>query len=181
MRAKLIELIPEFEEFQDAELRDTVLGIREKAVKAGGWKVEELNRLPFTLLIPDLDLSIIDHVRGVTRVALGAADALVEVYGAERYGLNRDHVLAGALLHDIGKLLEYKMEGGKAGKSDLGKLLRHPFSGVGICYGEGLPDEVLHMIAVHAKEGDLAPRTAAGYIVYHADFINFDPLHHGVK
>jgi len=40
----------------------------------------------------------------------------------------------------------------------------------------GLPEEVVHIIAVHSKEGDLAERTVEGTIVYHADYINFESL-----
>jgi len=78
------------------------------------------------------------------------------------------------LLHDIGKLVEYKEEKGKFIQSNLGKLVRHPISGVGLCYSQGIPEEVMHIIASHSWEGDRSRRTSEAIIVHHADFINFE-------
>ena len=90
--------------------------------------------------------------------------------------LNRDHVIAGGLLHDIGKLLEFAYLDGEYVKSAGGKLLRHPFSGMALAAEFGIPDEVLHIIATHAKEGDHGPRTPEATIVHHCDFALFEPL-----
>ena len=76
----------------------------------------------------------------------------------------------------MGKLLEYEKKDGKVVKSRRGKWLRHPFSGVGLGFKRGMPEEVLHMIAMHAKEGNLSPRMPAGVLVHHADFMNFEPF-----
>ncbi len=61
-------------------------------------------------------------------------------------------------------------------QSACGRALRHPFSGVGIAFGKGIPDEVLHMIATHAKEGDMGKRLPESVIIHHADFTNFESL-----
>ena len=42
-----------------------------------------------------------------------------------------------------------------------------------------LPDKVVHMIAVHAKEGDGGYRCPEAVLVHHADFMNFEPLKMG--
>jgi hypothetical protein len=39
-----------------------------------------------------------------------------------------------------------------------------------------IPQEVLHIIAAHSKEGDGARRTVEAVIVNHADFVNFEAL-----
>ena len=66
-----------------------------------------------------------------------------------------DYLIAGAILIDVGKLIEYVMEDGQAVVGQTGKLLRHPFTGVGLAMRFGVPDEICHMIAAHSKEGDL--------------------------
>ncbi len=53
-------------------------------------------------------------------------------------------------------------------------MLRHPFSGVGLCFKHELPDEVMHIVAAHSKEGDHVQRTIECIIFHHADFIDFD-------
>ena len=115
------------------------------------------------------------HVRTVTRMSMKAYEEW-EVYG-EKFKLNKDYLLAGALLHDVGKLIEYeKTADGKTQKSQLGKNLRHPFSGCALAVKHRLPVEVAHIIANHAKEGDGTLRSPEGVIVNKCDMLNFEGL-----
>ena len=180
MRDKLIELIPEFELIRDGELKEKVLRVWEKALKMRGMQPEDMLRMPFTLLIKPCPANFVEHTRGVVQVSYQAAQGLQKIYG-DRMPINMDHLLAGALLHDVGKILEYVEKDGEFVKSYEGKYVRHPFSGVGLAFDEGIPQEVLHIIAVHAGEGDGRWRSTEGIIVHHADFINFEPLHSGNK
>jgi len=175
MRDELLHLITEFDLIEDPVLREKTTGVWEKALQLGNWKVKDLERIPFTLAIPDTPITFKDHVQAVTRVCIRVADVLIEVYG-DKITINKDYLIAGALLHDIGKLLEYAEEKGKFIQSKSGTFLRHPFSGVGLCFGEGIPDEVLHIIAVHSKEGDGYRHSVEAIIIHYADFINFDPF-----
>jgi hypothetical protein len=85
-----------------------------------------------------------------------------------------DILISGALLADVGKLLEYELDKeGKAIQGKYGQYLRHPFSGVSLAEECGIPPEVCHIIATHAHEGDLVKRTTEAYIVHHADFMTF--------
>jgi hypothetical protein len=90
-------------------------------------------------------------------------------------------VISGAILADVGKLLEYETVDGpdgqqKAKQSRRGEMLRHPFTGVALAMQCGIPDEICHIIAAHAGEGDLVNRTTEAYIVHHADFMAFLPF-----
>lgn len=176
MREKLLELIPEFVQIEDKDLREKTIRVWEKALKIRKMKPEDMLRMPFTLLIDPCPANFVEHTRGVVNVSVNAAKALQEIY-RERMVINMDYLLSGALLHDVGKILEYIEKGGKFIKSDEGKYLRHPFSGVGLAFDEGIPEEVMHMIAVHAGEGNGRWRSTEGIIIHHADFINFEPLY----
>ena len=175
MKQKLFELIPEFEQIKNSDLKEKTVNCWIEALEMGGWQVEDLDRIPFTLLISPCPTSFLTHVRAVTKVAIESARVLDEHYHKE-YQLDFDIIVSGGLLHDIGKLLEYQETDSGFIKSGLGKLLRHPFSGAGLAMKHGLPDKVLHMIATHAKEGDLGYRCPEAVIVHHADFMNFEPL-----
>ena len=67
---------------------------------------------------------------------------------------------------------------GKLSTSNYGKMVSHPFSGVGIADRFNLPPEVQHIIATHSVEGDLrgGKRTVESIIVHHADFVSFEPF-----
>ena len=172
---RLTDIIPEFNLIQDANIRANTLSVFERALERGGWVVDDLLEMPFTLLIEPCPANMVEHVRAVANAAREAAKALRKILG-ERVMLDMDILTSGAILHDVGKLVEYMKVDGKFVKAPHGKMLRHPFSGVGLAYDSGLPDEVLHIIAVHAREGEGARMTAAAHIVHYADFMSFEPL-----
>jgi len=172
---EVIDLIPEIKMIKDETLRGKVAAVWADAIGLGGWKAQDLDSIPFTLLIPDCKFSLLHHTRAVTKTAVSIAENLTASYG-DAVKIDMDILLAGSVLHDVGKVLEYVREGGVVVKSPDGKLLRHPFSGQGLAYKHGLPFEVLHMIAYHSKEGDLGKRTTEAIIIHHADFVNFEPL-----
>lgn len=173
MKEKLLELIPEFNLIQDENLRNKVIGVWIDAMEAGKWEIVDLKTMPFTLLLENCPANFIQHTRGVAKLSYQAGLIINELY-ADRIKINMDYLVAGGILHDVGKLLEYTKKDGKVVKSPNGKLLRHPFSGMGIAFGKGLPDEVLHMIATHAKEGDMGSRIPESVLIHHADFSNFE-------
>jgi len=175
MKKQLLALIPEIQLIKDPGLRKKTECVWQEAVERAGWTIPDLAGIPFTLLIPGTKVSIIEHTRAVTQTSLKIAEVLEEQYGG-RVSVDRDILLAGALLHDIGKLFEYRKDKGVFVKSREGELLRHPISGAAFAFGYGLPSEVVHIIAVHSKEGDGGKRTVEAVIVHHADFVNFDTL-----
>jgi hypothetical protein len=92
----------------------------------------------------------------------------------DRNTVNRDILISGALLADVGKALEFAYTGGKYVKSEHAKYLRHPFSGVGLAWEQKIPDAVMHVIAMHSKEAAGGKRTPEGIVLHHCDFIDFE-------
>jgi putative nucleotidyltransferase with HDIG domain len=171
-----LELIPEFDLIQDPDLREKTLQVWEAALEEGGWTPDELTNMPFTLLIQPCPASYIDHIRAVTLAALRAAEVFEQIYG-ERIPVDKDLLLSGGLLHDIGKLLEYEnREDGMTVQTSSGKMIRHPFSGTTLAARFGLPVEVQHIIATHAGEGDKVNRSTEATLLNHADFMSFHAM-----
>ena len=104
-----------------------------------------------------------------------SAEAMREFLG-RALPIDMDVVSAGAILADVGKLLEYEKVDGKAVQSERGKALRHPFTGVHLAMSCGVPDEVSHIVATHAGEGDMVTRSTEALIVHHADFMSYEPF-----
>jgi putative nucleotidyltransferase with HDIG domain len=173
MRKQLETLLPELQLIKDSGLREMTTKVWVEAMKRAGWGIKDLTEMPFTLLIAHTDINLIDHTRAVTLSALKIAEVLMAEY-AGKIIIDRDYLLSGALLHDVGKLFEYTREKGKFVKSREGELLRHPISGAAFAFAHGLPQEVIHIIAAHSKEGDGSRRTIEAIIINHADFVNFD-------
>jgi putative nucleotidyltransferase with HDIG domain len=176
MKQELLKLVPEFDLIQDAELRDKCLQTWELALQESGWTLNDLTRMPFTLILNPCPASYIEHVRAVTLTAVRAAQVFAEIYG-KRVPVDMDLLVAGALLHDIGKPLEYERgQDGLTVQSNNGRFLRHPFSGMELAARCGLPLEIQHIIAAHAGEGDKMNRTTEATLVNHADFMSFHSI-----
>ncbi len=173
MKEQLLELIPEFGEIKDETLRENVVLTWIDAMERGGWTPDQLARFPFSLLIEGLDISFLEHIRACAKMCYTVHDLLIDHYNG-KLEMNRDHLMAGALIADVGKLLEYHPDSEKgAVKAEHGDFLRHPFSSVGLGWKRDLPDEVLHIAAVHSKEGAGFRRTKEAILFHHADFIDF--------
>ena len=176
MRARLLEVVPEFELIEDQDLREKSIQVWVAAMERSGWTADDLLEMPFTLLINPCPASYIEHVRAVTLTAVRAARLFGEIYG-DRVPINMDYLVSGGLLHDIGKLLEYEeRDDGMTVQTHSGKLMRHPFSGAALAYEFGLPAEVQHIIAAHAGEGDKVKRSPEATIINKADFMSFETL-----
>ncbi|MFQ5701898.1 MAG: HD domain-containing protein [Acidobacteriota bacterium] len=175
MRAAIEKLWPELDWIQDESLREAVTGTWIKAFEMSPLAPEDLDRIPFTLLIPDCPVTFMEHKRCVVHIARRAAEAMREFMG-KALPIDMDTVIGGAILADVGKLLEYEKAGGRTIQSARGKALRHPFTGVHLAMLCGVPDAVCHIIAAHSREGDLVARSTEAFIVHHADFMSFLPF-----
>ena len=174
MRNLVQSLFPEITGIQSTELQDKVIACWSEAIEFRGWSEELLRNIPFTLLADNVKITFIDHVRAVCKMCIAVDEVLEQSHGDRRTPVNRDYLIAGALLADVGKLLEYEIVNGKPVKSNYGKHIRHPFSGVGLAFKHDLPSEVMHIIATHSKEGAGEKRSPESIIFHHADFIDFD-------
>jgi len=177
MFEKIKQLWPELDWITDPELREKTARTWEVALERSVLTADDLNRIPFTLLCgPDLKVTFMDHKRCVVHVAREAGLKMNEFFRTD-LPVNMDVLISGAILADVGKMLEYELDAsGKAVQGKYGQYLRHPFSGVSLAEECGVPPEVCHIIAAHAHEGDLVKRTTEAYIVHHADFMTFLPF-----
>jgi len=175
MRDKVLKIWPEINWVENKELREKVLNCWVYAIENSVLSPEDLETIPFSLLIKDCKITFMNHKRTAVQLSVDIAKRMKSNFGNE-IKIDMDILIAGAILIDIGKLIEYDKVDGKLTTSKAGKLLRHPFSGVAIADRFGLPHEVQHIIAYHAKEGELAQRSVEAIIVHHADFVSFDPF-----
>ena len=171
----VLEIWPEIKWIQDEALREKITDAWIYAIENSALSLEDLQRIPFSLLIKDCQVSFMNHKRTCVQLAVDIAKRMQANFGDE-ISIDTDTLIAGAILIDVGKLLEYEIVDGELTTSTAGKLVRHPFSGVAIADRCGLPPQVQHIIATHSREGDLGHRSVESIIVHHADFVSFEPF-----
>jgi putative nucleotidyltransferase with HDIG domain len=154
----------ELQLIKNQDLKEKVVKVWKEATVLGKWK--RLEDIPFTLIFENSGL-LIDHTKRITNLVWNVANVRKE-------NLNKDYLVAGALLHDVGKLIEYEFKDDKVVKSEQGAKIRHPASGAKLAQECDLPNEVVHIIAAHSHEGDTMNRTPEAIIIHHCDFIDFE-------
>ena len=179
LRAQVLEELPELVQITDTELRS-------KAVDA--WALA-LTRSSFTSIReippagnPDVNQARrgdqTDHLRGVTRLAIGIATEMQQAY--PELAIDMDVIVAGGLLHDVGKAWEFDPENRARWKSSQRRYgkpsIRHPGYGAHICLTVGLPEEIAHIAMAHSGEGELLVRSLECMIVHQADYTFWNTL-----
>jgi putative nucleotidyltransferase with HDIG domain len=119
-----------------------------------------------------------DHLRGVTRLALGIAKEMGNAY--PELEIDLDVIIAGSLVHDVGKAWEFdpvNRDRWKQSQKRFGRpSVRHPAYGAHICLTVGLPEEVAHIAMAHSGEGELLLRSLECMIVHQADYTFWNTL-----
>lgn len=176
MKAEMEKLFAvQLAKISDPLLREKVVGVWVTAAEEGGWTEEQLPEIPFTLLTETHGINLIQHTIAVTEGAIGLANAIEGTYEPP-FKVHMDWLVAGSLLHDVGKLLEIEHNDGNHQKSYSGKCARHPISGAILAAKAGLPDEIINIIGCHAKEGEGRPQRVETVLIHQADFATFNPM-----
>jgi len=168
----------ELELIKDKELREKVMKAWVLGCERGGWEsIGDLEQMPFTLLNETYGVNFIEHTKAVTWGAYHLADAQQSNYTGLPYTIDFDRLVAGGLLHDVGKLLEIETDNaGEYWKGHAGRCARHPISGAILASEVGLSQEIVNIIACHAKEGEWKRQVIETIFIHQADFATFNPL-----
>lgn len=166
------ELIQLANKIKDKELRNKVVDILKNPKlsskdfkKYPSMKMKNV-RTPFSV---GGGMSVERDVLNHTLAVVDACERVAEVF-EKRYGmsLNRDHLLAGSILHDIMKIFEWKS--GPQGFEHSGIPLDHTMLATAELYHRDFPEQVIHMIASHFGEsGPTPPRSFEALILHHVD------------
>lgn len=174
LRHGVQESLPELSDIQDAALRDKVVEALALALSETEFARLEEMRPSGNYNTPAMRRGTqADHFRGVARMAVALADGLEAVMGP--LGIDRDVLLAGALVHDVGKPYEFSprnLARWRANPSAAGfPAVRHPAYGVHLALMAGLPEAVVHIVGAHSMhaEGHYVQPSLENVLVQYAD------------
>lgn len=163
------EALPELEQIEDAQLRAQVRQVWFKLAAESAF--DDLGALPVS---PRLDYSHITHNRSVAAMAIAVAEILERFHGT---GVDRDRLLAGALLQDASKLVEYEPnEDGGVRLSTLGEHFPHAFYAAHAALAAGVSPAIAEDILTHTYEAAGFPRTLEAKILFYVDQIDVAAL-----
>ena len=116
---------------------------------------------------------LVEHTLSVVKLCMSLCDVVEEQYGGH---VDRDLVLAGAILHDIMKVYCYEETGGGGFRtSEFGGLVDHLSLMIAEMYKRGLPLDLVHVVACHHGDaGPTKPKTLEALIVSVADQADSD-------
>ena len=162
--AQVREAFPELDEIADDDLRERVVEAWVLGLERGGWR--HIEDVPYAWNIHEV--TNVEHVRGVTRIALRSAEEQREFHGAD---VDTDVVVAACLLHDVGKCYEYTDHV----DDDLvdpdprygGETIPHSLSGYALAHEVGCPLAVQR--AIPHFLGEVPDRTLEAELVKSAN------------
>lgn len=109
---------------------------------------------------------LLEHTYSVTLMCISVAESLDKAYGKK---LDMDTLIAGALLHDIGKLWVYRKGAGGWEAND--NTLEHTVLGSSELYARGFPEKIIHLVSSSHSEPDglIPPQTLEALILHTLD------------
>ncbi|NEU58291.1 HD domain-containing protein [Halorussus sp. MSC15.2] len=164
-REQVESAFPEIRDIEDESLREQVTEAWTLGLERGGWK--DVSDVPYAWNIHEV--SNVEHVRGVTRIAAKSAEEQREFHGADP---DLDVIRAACLLHDVGKCYEYvdHVDGEKLLDPDptyVSEEIPHSISGYALAHEVGCPLAVQR--AIPHFLGEVPKRTLEAELVKSAN------------
>lgn len=163
-------VFPELMEIQDLDLRKSVDAVWQEL-----WQEADWARIEDVPTSPEIPYPHVPHNRAVIAMALAVADAYARFH---RVRVNRDHLIAAAILQDASKVVEYRpRSGGGAELTELGRTYPHAFWGAHVAVKHGLPPAIVHIILNHSPTAPRFPDSLEGKILYYVDQLDVLAIH----
>lgn len=169
-RESLLGQLPSIKEINDGNIRDLVIEVWVRLWHESSC--EDISKFPnYTRELSRGDETLIRHTNAVTKMTEAAAREFEQAY---EIILNHDHLLAGAILHDVDKLILYERRGDSMELSKLGRRVTHGEYGAHVARQVGLPEPIVNIIASHSVvKRDTLPASIEAVLVSSCDGANF--------
>jgi len=112
-----------------------------------------------------VERDVLNHTKTLVEMCEKNADLLKGSYGIE---LDKDSLIAAAILHDTMKTYEWKRVNGML--MHTGIMLDHTMLATAELYSRGFPEKVIHIVASHFGDtGPTPPRNFEALLLHHLD------------
>ncbi len=158
-------MFPEVDEIVDEKLRRGVIEVWEEL-----WSMSSYTDIDTVPISPEIPIPTKPHNQCVLRMALAVADEIDRFHGVK---VNRDYLIASAILQDASKVVEYETTpDGVVRFSESGKQYPHSFLAAHVALKKGIPDPVVHVLLTHSPQAAKFPTSLEGKILYYVDQID---------
>lgn len=159
------ELFPPVAEIKDKTLRAKVVAIWEEMWEISPWS--DVNEVPTSTEIP---YPTVPHNQCVLAMAIAVADCFEKYHDLK---VDRDALIAGAILQDASKVVEFAPnDKGEVVSTEIGKSVPHAFWTAHLAAKHGLSGELLNIILTHTPQAAKFPTTLEGKILFWVDQID---------
>lgn len=112
---------------------------------------------------------LLEHTYSVTLMCISLAESLEKANGQK---LDKDSLIAGALVHDIGKLWIFKKGGSGWAMNE--SIMDHTVLGAAELYSRGFPERIIHLVSSSHSEPDglIPPQTLEALILHTVDSLD---------
>jgi putative nucleotidyltransferase with HDIG domain len=165
-RDYIVRLFPAISKIKDEGVRDKVIQTWLHAWKESNFsRIEDVHQ--FEPARDYIAYTNVDHTNQVCRACEAIAGMASE---GLHFNLHMDLLLAGALLHDVDKMVIFDSKTG--GFTEMGRRSFHAVAGGALARSLGLPEEVAHIIEAHSvRFSPHPPKSGEALILRHADIL----------
>ena len=168
-RKTLVKQLPLIDKISDSRLRELVINIWARFWRESAH--QDISKVLNYLSEMGENETLVRHTNTVVKMTEAVAREFQQAYGIS---LNFDWLLAGALLHDVDKLVLYEQQGNSVQLSELGRKVSHGEYGANVAKQMGLPQEVANIMACHPPmQKKILPATIEAVLVAGCDTANF--------
>ena len=164
----LSRYLPRIVQIEDDELKRKTASVYLELFKSSRWK--NLSEQP---IFGNLAVSALEHTNAVVELCLQMAEVIERNH---KIKVNKDHLVASAILHDASKLVEFDPSGKGMKQTRLGELGQHTIKCVSLMLAVGMPLEVVHAVLAHTPKSGAVPKTVEALLVYFAEAVDYNVL-----
>lgn len=160
------KLFPAISHIQDPDLREKVIITWYRTWKKSNFpNIESVHQFE-----PAREKIAYTNVEHTNQVCRACEDMALMISRTLSFPLNKDELIAGAVLHDVDKMLIFDFKTG--GFSATGRKFAHAILGATLAMMEGLPESVAHIIGSHSfRFSPNLPQTGEALILRYLDHL----------